>query len=219
MATSSNITPAIQARNDAENFFKQGNLDMALESIMRAADLQPSLPDSFPFFAAYITHKAAAMNRSFYTLLRIHDPFVDTDTVKKQYTSMVRLLHPDKNKSIAAANAFRIVNEAYAVLSDPVKRRIYNCSKGFGCKAIEASNSCPKKDARAAASVPVSPKEHSNTLDNRKTKADQSPARKESSSSSSSSSSSPEDSSKTLSDPERNSCQSPKCCKKCNRLL
>ncbi|GFS44044.1 chaperone DnaJ-domain superfamily protein [Actinidia rufa] len=50
----------------------------------------------------------------------------DLDLIKKQYRRLAFLLHPDKNKFAFADVAFRIVAEAWAVISDPGKKMIFD---------------------------------------------------------------------------------------------
>lgn len=48
------------------------------------------------------------------------------DTVKSQYRKLALKFHPDRNKSPEAGEHFKEISEAYAVLSDPEKRKIYD---------------------------------------------------------------------------------------------
>lgn len=48
------------------------------------------------------------------------------DEIKKAFRKAARKHHPDTNKGAAAERAFKDVNEANAVLSDPEKRRLYD---------------------------------------------------------------------------------------------
>ncbi|KFK41766.1 hypothetical protein AALP_AA2G169400 [Arabis alpina] len=54
------------------------------------------------------------------------DPLADDETVKKQYKKLALLLHPDKNKCNGAEEAFKLVSEAWCLLSDKAKRIAYD---------------------------------------------------------------------------------------------
>jgi molecular chaperone DnaJ len=48
------------------------------------------------------------------------------DAIKSQYRKLALKFHPDRNKSPEAAEHFKEISEAYAVLSDSEKRKIYD---------------------------------------------------------------------------------------------
>jgi len=48
------------------------------------------------------------------------------EEIKKAFRLKAKLCHPDVNKSINAKAAFQIINEAYQVLVDPEKRKLYD---------------------------------------------------------------------------------------------
>lgn len=48
------------------------------------------------------------------------------DAIKSQYRKLALKFHPDRNKSPEAAEHFKEISEAYAVLSDPEKRKVYD---------------------------------------------------------------------------------------------
>ena len=48
------------------------------------------------------------------------------DEVKQQYRKLALKFHPDRNKSAEAAEHFKEISEAYAVISDPEKKQLYD---------------------------------------------------------------------------------------------
>lgn len=48
------------------------------------------------------------------------------DEVKQQYRKLALKFHPDRNKSEEASEHFKEISEAYAVLSDPEKKQLYD---------------------------------------------------------------------------------------------
>ena len=48
------------------------------------------------------------------------------EEIKRAYRRLAVLYHPDKNRDPAAENIFKNINEAYDVLSDPVKKHTYD---------------------------------------------------------------------------------------------
>ncbi|KAK8518334.1 hypothetical protein V6N12_017485 [Hibiscus sabdariffa] len=53
-------------------------------------------------------------------------PSADDDMVRKQYRKLALMLHPDKNKFVGADGAFKLVSEAWSLLSDQDRRLAYN---------------------------------------------------------------------------------------------
>ena len=59
-----------------------------------------------------------------YQLLNI-SPSASTEEIKEAYLKLAFRYHPDRNQmSLTANKIMEKINEAYATLSDPIKRRI-----------------------------------------------------------------------------------------------
>jgi len=63
--------------------------------------------------------------RDYYEVLGV-DKSCSTGDIKSQYRKLALKFHPDRNKSDEAAEHFKEISEAYAVLSDPGKRQTYD---------------------------------------------------------------------------------------------
>lgn len=66
------------------------------------------------------------MKRDYYEILGI-DKNADTAAIKKAYRKLAKKYHPDTNKNNPdAEQCFKELTEAYAILSDPEKRKLYD---------------------------------------------------------------------------------------------
>lgn len=63
--------------------------------------------------------------RDYYEVLGVQKNASQTD-IKSQYRKLALKFHPDRNKSPDASEHFKEISEAYAVLSDDEKRKIYD---------------------------------------------------------------------------------------------
>ncbi|XP_060179761.1 uncharacterized protein LOC132609678 isoform X2 [Lycium barbarum] len=61
----------------------------------------------------------------YYKILQI-ERFSHINTIKKQYKKLALTLHPDKNPDTVSEDAFKVVNEAFSVLSDKIRRKEYD---------------------------------------------------------------------------------------------
>lgn len=66
-----------------------------------------------------------AAKRDYYEVLGVSRD-ANPDEIKSQYRKLALKFHPDRNKSGEAAEHFKEITEAYAVLSDPQKRGLYD---------------------------------------------------------------------------------------------
>lgn len=63
--------------------------------------------------------------RDYYEVLGISKT-TPTNEIKSQYRKLALKFHPDRNKSKEAPEHFKEISEAYAVISDPEKKKIYD---------------------------------------------------------------------------------------------
>lgn len=64
-------------------------------------------------------------SKDYYEILGVSKEATDTD-LKKAYRKLALQFHPDKNKAPGAAEAFKAIGNAFAILSDTEKRKQYD---------------------------------------------------------------------------------------------
>ena len=74
------------------------------------------------------------MGKDYYDILGVSRQASESD-IKKAYRKMALKYHPDKNTSPGAEEKFKLVAEAYEVLSDPTKKSTYDRFGEEGLKA------------------------------------------------------------------------------------
>jgi len=66
-----------------------------------------------------------ATKRDYYEVLGVSKT-TPINEIKTQYRKLALKFHPDRNKSSDAGEHFKEISEAYAILSDPEKRKVYD---------------------------------------------------------------------------------------------
>ncbi len=70
--------------------------------------------------------------KEYYEILGLH-PEATSEEIRKAYRKLALHYHPDRNRGDASAEErFKAISEAYAVLTDPDKRRLYDLSRQTG---------------------------------------------------------------------------------------
>ncbi|KAF3552793.1 hypothetical protein F2Q69_00017372 [Brassica cretica] len=121
---------AIHHKTLAESSFTSGDLTSALNHARKAFMLSPNTEGLSSMVTAFETITSAASasgddTTEWYKILKV-EPFSHFDTVKQQYRKLALMLHPDKNPYVGCEEGFRLVNEAFKVLEDRVRRNEYD---------------------------------------------------------------------------------------------
>nr|AAO41128.1 hypothetical protein [Oryza sativa Japonica Group]ABF99776.1 DnaJ domain containing protein [Oryza sativa Japonica Group] len=130
MATTHGEEAAGKAYKLAEDRFLVKDIAGALRAAREARRLFRSLPGLANAITAYEVHAPAATTRAggrnWYAVLAVGDRSAKTssggggvthESLKRQYHRLCLVVHPDKNRSAAAAGAFRLLQKAWDELS------------------------------------------------------------------------------------------------------
>uniref|UniRef100_A0A2P2KPD8 J domain-containing protein n=1 Tax=Rhizophora mucronata TaxID=61149 RepID=A0A2P2KPD8_RHIMU len=124
-----NKDEAARAKEIAEKKFSAKDVAGAKKFALKAQNLYPGLEGISQMIATLDVY-VSAENRingeaDWYGILGVN-PQADEETVRKQYRKLALILHPDKNKSLGADGAFKLISEAWSLLSDKTKRSAYD---------------------------------------------------------------------------------------------
>lgn len=124
-----NRDEALRAREIAESRFMANDIAGAKRFALQAQRLYPELDGISQMIATLNIHLSgeAVVNgeKDWYSVLDL-SASDDEEIVKKQYRKFALMLHPDKNKSIGAEGAFKLISEAWSILSDRSRRIAYD---------------------------------------------------------------------------------------------
>ncbi|KAI3986813.1 hypothetical protein MKX01_039787 [Papaver californicum] len=125
-----NKEDALRAKGIAERRFTKQDFVGAKKYAAKAQKLYPKLKGISQMLTTFDVYLASTKvdihgQVDFYAVLGL-PPLADDSMVKKQYKKLALILHTDKNKTVGADGAFKLVSEAWALLSDSNKRASYD---------------------------------------------------------------------------------------------
>ncbi|ESQ46613.1 hypothetical protein EUTSA_v10000169mg [Eutrema salsugineum] len=124
-----------RAREIAIRRFLANDFAGARKFALKAQFLSPELDGIAQMVATFDVHLSAQNiihgEIDHYGVLGIN-PEADDETVRKRYRKLAVLLHPDRNKSIGAEEAFKFLSQAWAMFSDKAKRADYDLKRNLG---------------------------------------------------------------------------------------
>lgn len=115
----------------AEKLLQVRDLNGSKEFAVLAQETEPLLEGSDQILAVVEVLLASEkrlnnQHHDWYGILQVELRCDDLGAIRRQYRRLALLLHPDKNKFPMADQAFRLVAHAWAVLSDPSKKSLYD---------------------------------------------------------------------------------------------
>lgn len=124
-----NKDDAVRAKDIADRKFMERDYAGAKRFALKAQSLYPGLEGLTQMLTIFDVHLCAENKISgeadWYGILGVN-PWDNDELIRKQYRKLALMLHPDKNKSLGADGAFKLVSEAWSLLSDKSKRQAYN---------------------------------------------------------------------------------------------
>ncbi|KAJ6919769.1 hypothetical protein NC651_013654 [Populus alba x Populus x berolinensis] len=114
----------------AEKLLQSRDLSGTKDFAVLAQETEPLLEGSDQILAVadvlLSAEKRINNHHDWYSILQISQRTHDSELIKKQYRRLALLLHPDKNRYPFADHAFKLVADAWAVLSDTCKKTLYD---------------------------------------------------------------------------------------------
>ncbi|CAA3029998.1 Hypothetical predicted protein [Olea europaea subsp. europaea] len=128
-----NRDEAARAKEIAERKFLAKDIKGAKNFALKAQNLYPELEDISRMVTTldvYISAEEKINGEgNWYGILGVN-PQADDEKIRRKYRKLALLLHPDKNNSLGAEGAFKLVSEAWSLLSDKYKRLAYDQRSG-----------------------------------------------------------------------------------------
>lgn len=137
-----NKDEAIRAKEIAEQKLTMKDITGAQKFALKAQNLFPGLDGLSQFLEVvnvYVAHEKKTDGEvDFYSVLSV-EPSAEEETIRKHYRRLALALHPDKNHSVGADGAFKIISEAWNILSDKSKRMIYDSKRALRNASMQAN--------------------------------------------------------------------------------
>ncbi len=95
--------------------------------------------------------------RDYYEILGLESK-ATSDDIKKAYRELAKKYHPDINKSSTSEELFKLISEAYGVLSDDAQRKQYDLYRKFEIEAGNEEEPVNQEVSTALANVGKAPK-------------------------------------------------------------
>lgn len=134
-----NKEEAIRAKDIAESKMQGRDFDGAKKLLLKALRLFPDIDNGSHMLTVCEVHCSGRSlvngQKDHYGVLQV-EPLADESLIRKQYRKLALLLHPDKNKFAGAEAAFKLVGEAYKVLSDHTSRVVYDAKRRAPVRAM-----------------------------------------------------------------------------------
>ncbi|KAL2317631.1 hypothetical protein Fmac_031507 [Flemingia macrophylla] len=120
----------------AEKLLQTRDLMGSREFAILAQETEPLLEGSDQILAIVDVLLAAEKrvnnhHPDWYAVLQVDRRSVDLDLIKKHYRRLALLLHPDKSRFPFADHAFKLVADAWSLLSDPLRKSVYDKELSF----------------------------------------------------------------------------------------
>lgn len=126
----SNIAEAGRLLKISEKLLQGRDFNGSRDFAILAQEADPFLDGTDQILAVsdvlIASEKRINNHHDWYAILQVDRRSEDLDLIKKQYRRLALLLHPDKNKLAFADHAFRLVSDAWAVLSDERRKSLYD---------------------------------------------------------------------------------------------
>ncbi|XP_065868396.1 J protein JJJ2 [Euphorbia lathyris] len=174
-----NRDEAVRAKEIAERKFTERDFVGAKKFALKAQNLYSELeglPQMLVTFDVYASSEKRTKNGEvdWYSVLGLNS-WSDDETVRRQYRKLALMLHPDKNKSLGADGAFKLVSEAWSFLSNKANKLSYDeklkvstqtkasstqpAANGFyrGTNVVKSDTRAQNSNTRTAAAAVPSP--------------------------------------------------------------